>query len=156
MLSAGVFWKYAVDFYGRPGVTNTCLTLQDKLGLNVNLLLLLCWCEQNNKQLSGEQIDSLIRCVERWHRDYTQPLRQIRRKLALDDGASVDAKTAIFDAEMALEKVEQRLLLTTFNQWPNIDAKNGQNLQRYIGRVDSGAVLTYARYIVQLRASFTS
>jgi uncharacterized protein (TIGR02444 family) len=154
MLSESVFWKYALEFYGRAGVTNSCLKLQDDLGLNVNLLLLLCWCEQHKKQLDGEQIDLLVLSLALWHSDYTKPLRNIRRKLALDDNATEAVKRAIFDAEMALEKTEQRLLLGIFNQFKLADADTALNLQRYIGRDDKAAVIAYAAIIDQLRTSF--
>ncbi len=155
MLSEAIFWKYAVDFYGRAGVTNSCLKLQDDLDLNVNLLLLLCWCEQHKKQLDGEQIDLLVLSLAHWHRDYTKPLREIRRKLALDDNAKEAVKRAIFDAEMELEKTEQRLLLGIFNQFTLADAGTALNLQRYIGRDDKTAVIRFAGVIDKLRGSFT-
>jgi uncharacterized protein (TIGR02444 family) len=154
MLSEAAFWQYTCDFYSRPGITNACLTLQDQLGLNVNLLLLLCWCEQNNKQLSGQQLDLLIHAVAKWHREYTQPLRELRRKLALDDKASVKAKQSIFDVEMELEKTEQRLLLGAYNLFDHEASVQAQNIQRYVAQADKSAALHYASHIALLRDAF--
>ena len=154
MFSEAAFWQYACDFYGRPSVTNTCLALQDELGLNVNLLLLLCWCEQNNKQLSSEQISLLTQTVSRWHREYTKPLRQLRRKLSLDDSASVKVKQSVFDVEMELEKTEQCLLLGAYNLFDCVVDKNAQNLQRYLAQADKSAVIRYASSIALLRQAY--
>jgi uncharacterized protein (TIGR02444 family) len=154
MLTEPVFWHYTCDFYGRAGVTDTCLTLQDELGLNVNLLLLLCWCEQNGKQLSGEQLEMLVHSVAQWHNEYTKPLRSLRRKLALDDNATVTAKQRIFDVEMELEKTEQRLLLGAYNLFDASSEAKAQNLQRYIAMADNAAVLRYAPHIAQLRGAY--
>lgn len=151
MLDVQTFWKYAVNLYGLRGVTNVCLTLQDNLGLNVNLLLLLCYAEKHHLQLSGQDIETLAQSVDRWHQQYTHPLRLIRRQLALDDGAPTAAKRATFDAEMELEKVEQKLLVTAFNQLQPTVSQSAQNLQRYIGRNDNKAPITYAGAIKHLR-----
>lgn len=153
LLHEADFWSFSLEFYGRNGVTSACLTLQDELGVNVNLLLLLCWCEQHDWQLDGEQIELLSLSLAQWHRDYTQPLRQIRRQLALEDQATTQVKQAIFEAEMALEKTEQRLLMGVFNQFklPRVDS--AQNLPRYIASADKNAVITHGMLIDQLRAA---
>ena len=152
MLTEQKFWQYACDLYASSGVTDVCLNLQDTLGLNVNLLLLLCWAEKQQQQLSGAQIEALVQSVNRWHQNYTRPLRQLRRRLALDDVAQTDAKQALFEAELTLEKTEQRLLLATYNQFQFEQVSQAQNLQRYIGNASSKAVLDHAEGIALLRS----
>ena len=39
----GRFWAFSLEVYGRPGVAPACLALQDRHGLDVNLLLFCCW-----------------------------------------------------------------------------------------------------------------
>ena len=152
MLDEATFWQFAVDLYGKSDVSQVCIELQDKLGLNVNLLLLLCWCERQKIQLDGEQIQQLNFGLDRWHQQYTKPLRQLRRQLALEDDADETVKKTIFEAEMALEKTEQRLLLGVFNQFSLNPQNNAQNLQRYVSQADSKAVIDYAGQIERLRA----
>lgn len=155
MLSDTEFWRYSVELYGKSGITDVCLTLQDKLGVNVNLLLLLCYCEGQRLQLSREDIETLAAAVIPWHSEYTKPLRGLRRRLALDDRANIEAKQAIFDAEMALEKIEQKLLVGAFNTLKPVHTgrkKTAQNLQRYLGLLNQKAPLQYAGAIEHLRA----
>lgn len=153
MLLDKTFWDYAVKLYGKSGVADICLRLQDELSLNVNLILLLCYAEQQRLQLSGEDIDKLVQSIDKWHLEYTKPLRAIRRRLALDDRANPQAKQSIFDAEMSLEKIEQRILVGVYNQLNLSQSDKPQNLQRYIGRFDKKAPISYADAIEYLRAT---
>ena len=41
MNSTASFWDFSVGTYRRPGVADACLSLQDRYGLDVNVLLLL-------------------------------------------------------------------------------------------------------------------
>jgi len=135
-LDESTFWQYACELYIQPGVKESCLALQDNQQLNVNLLLLLCWCEQNQQQLSKSQIDALISAVSPWHQDYTQPLRQLRRQMSQQDAATSAAKRAMLDAELALEKIEQSLLLEMFNRFELIAVKKADNLTMYCDGAD--------------------
>lgn len=156
MLSQSVFWDYAVNLYGKTGVTDVCLKLQDELGLNVNLILLLCYAEQHRLQISSKQLKQLVQCVDKWHREYTKPLRRIRRDLALEDSATVEAKRAIFDAEIELEKAEQKLLLGCYNRLELQSVDSAQNLQRYIGLNEAKAPLIYGADIELLRERYSA
>ena len=154
MLTDAQFWQFSLSWYARPGVSQACIELQDKLGLNVNLMLLLCWCEQQNLQLSAEQIERLGLSLKVWSEKYTQPLRQLRRQIALEDHADESVKHAIFDAEMALEKSEQRLLICAFSHF-NLTKSDeaAQNLTRYVSAADSKAVMGFAKQIAVIRGS---
>ncbi|MFT4927454.1 MAG: hypothetical protein ACI8WB_003561 [Phenylobacterium sp.] len=114
-LTAKQFWHFSGELYGKPGVKEICLNLQDQFDLNVNLVLLLCWCEQHQRVLSAVQVEALVAGIAQWHQDYTRPMRVLRRRLARDDATDSEAKQAMLDAELALERVEQRLLLAVFN-----------------------------------------
>ena len=48
------FWDYSLALYGRPGVEACCLRLQDRLGVDVNLLLLCCWLAARGHDTIGE------------------------------------------------------------------------------------------------------
>lgn len=152
MLTDVQFWQFCLSWYARPGVSQACIELQDKLGLNVNLMLLLCWCEQQKLQLSFDQIERLGLSLKVWSEKYTQPLRQLRRQIALEDHADESVKHAIFDAEMALEKSEQRLLIGTFSHFnlTNSD-QTVQNLTRYVSSADSIGVIRFAKQLAVIR-----
>ena len=154
MLNTTQFWQFCLSWYGRPGVSQACIELQDKLGLNVNLILLLCWCEQQKLPLSVEQIERLSLSLQTWSIKYTQPLRQLRRQLALEDHADERVKRTIFDAEMALEKTEQRLLIGTFCDFDlHVSDDKVQNLTRYVSLTDSKGVLRFAEQLAVIRGN---
>ena len=152
ILTGEQFWQFSLSWYARPGVSTACIELQDKLGLNVNLMLLLCWCEQQQLQLSFDQIERLGLSLKVWSEKYTQPLRHLRRQIALEDHADESVKRAIFDAEMALEKSEQKLLVGAFSHFVlSKSDEQVQNLTRYVSAADSKAVMGFARQIEVIR-----
>ncbi|MFT5161960.1 MAG: hypothetical protein ACI9FJ_000528 [Alteromonadaceae bacterium] len=140
-LSEDVFWQYSGKLYSQPGVKESCLILQDEVGLNVNLILLLCWCEPNHKVLSEAQIEQLGNAIVGWHKSYIAPLRDFRRQLGLEHAATAQVKQKMLDAELELEKVEQSLLLDAFNELELQTTHEAQCLQLYIP--DTRAVSTF-------------
>ena len=42
-LSPGAFWEFSLAFYAPEPVGAACLSLQDRRGADVNILLLCCW-----------------------------------------------------------------------------------------------------------------
>lgn len=141
-LTEASFWSFACALYGKPGVKDICLNLQDSQNINVNLVLLLCWCEQHQRPLDKAQIDQLIAGVAPWHRDYTQPLRTLRRRLSQDKAATTETKSQMLAAELALEKVEQALLLEIFNGFEvGLKVEVSRCLEIYLGEHEAVAKL---------------
>jgi uncharacterized protein (TIGR02444 family) len=78
----GPHWTFALDFYRKPGVAQACLTLQDKLGLNVIMLLFALYLfDRHRYALGTDEIARLEQTVAVWRRDIVVPLRAIRRSL---------------------------------------------------------------------------
>jgi uncharacterized protein (TIGR02444 family) len=42
-LSGEVFWRFSLAFYARPGMADALIGLQDRAGLDVNLMLFALW-----------------------------------------------------------------------------------------------------------------
>ncbi|HVO16110.1 MAG TPA: TIGR02444 family protein [Alphaproteobacteria bacterium] len=76
------FWDFSLRVYGQPGVAPACLELQDRHGLDVNLLLLCCWLGHCQKAppTRGDVV-RLAQTVTAWHNDVVRPLRHARRRL---------------------------------------------------------------------------
>ncbi|WP_193142278.1 TIGR02444 family protein [Meridianimarinicoccus sp. MJW13] len=75
-------WAFALDFYGRPGVAEACLTLQDRLDADIVelVIVLYAWsmlgmslCEAEGAELRAE--------MQGWREMTVLPLRHIRRAL---------------------------------------------------------------------------
>lgn len=114
------FWDFSLTVYVRPGVADACLALQDRLGLDVNLLLFCCWTGSQGRRLDSVEMARLMAAVEDWQRSIVGPLRAVRRRLKeLPGGTSGEAgalRLAVKDCELAAERIEQTMLHDGFAQ----------------------------------------
>ena len=99
------FWQFCLASY--PNSQQPLLRLQDELGANVNLLLLLLYAEQQHWILTPQQIDQLHQAVAGPNHSYTQPIRHLRRRLSTQPAI----KAALLQAELVAEQLEQQALL---------------------------------------------
>ena len=109
-------WQFSIDWYQRKGVEQACLQLQQQ-GANVNLLLLLLYCQQQYCQLTVPQIEKLRLAVESHNQQYTQTVRQLRQQLKLESYVDQQSYRALLDAELELERLEQHLLVQCFSRF---------------------------------------
>jgi uncharacterized protein (TIGR02444 family) len=118
------FWQFSLKVYAAPGVAQECLTLQDKSGVNVNMLLYCAWRGTEADAFSVARIEHLNKAVEAWRADVVAPLRAARRSLkgmaSVDVAALEELKPKILDAEIRAEQIEQALLF----------AETDSNIQR--------------------------
>jgi uncharacterized protein (TIGR02444 family) len=76
------FWDYSLEAYARPGVADACLGLQDRLGVDVNLLLFACWvADCGGGALSRDDWRRLSAATSGWRTRVVEPLRAVRRYL---------------------------------------------------------------------------
>jgi uncharacterized protein (TIGR02444 family) len=112
------FWRFSLAFYGRPGVAAACLALQDRHGVDVNLVLLALWLGTLGCRLDQPTGDRLVQIARRWQAPAVAPLRRVRRRLKRRIAAgrlpwpeAVEAARGRLAAvELELEQVEQLLL----------------------------------------------
>jgi uncharacterized protein (TIGR02444 family) len=109
-------WTFSLDRYGRDGVAETCLWLQQRLGVDVNVVLASLHAGNQGKRLSGAVLRAIVQeGPGEWHREVVVPLRRARTfaKSQLDgeDTGSIDAfRSKVKQLELAAEKWEQRLI----------------------------------------------
>lgn len=101
------FWTWSVKAYALPGVRQACLSMQDRHGLNVNIILWICWLSQQGRN-PLPVLDEAIKDIARWNSDMTQPIRNIRQ--AADRNTQPSLYQKLLDAELEAEKVEQSRL----------------------------------------------
>jgi uncharacterized protein (TIGR02444 family) len=75
------FWDWAVKAYGGDGVAEACLSLQDKDGQNVPLLLWAAWRATQGVALSESQAREAAVLARNWSDELIVPLRLLRRRL---------------------------------------------------------------------------
>jgi len=110
------FWEFSTNIYHKPGVERALLMLQQRFGVDVNMLLLCCWAARfRHLRLPAGGIGDLVGLVDVWQADVVRPLRRLRHKLrsrqagVLSDSAEALGER-ILDLELDAERIEQSFL----------------------------------------------
>ena len=152
-ITAEQLWQFSLAFY--PKVKPICLHWQDTLGANINLLLLLCFLEQQQLCLSPQHIQQLSAALENFSAQFTRPLRQLRRSASqnlLTPAQQQQLKHSLLTAELELERLEQQLLLA---QCPALTADAQPLLESYLALLTldttacAGALLDLRQSLLQ-------
>lgn len=109
------FWRFSLAVYGRPGVAPACVALQDRWGLDVNLLLWCCWHGAEGRALAAEEIAAAAEAARRWQAEVVQKLRALRRRLksGIADVPMPRAeilRSGITEVELEAERIAQATL----------------------------------------------
>lgn len=96
---------FAVATYQRPGVAPACLLLQDRLGVDVTVLLHAMHIAASRGRFAGiDELEAADGRVAAWRAQVVQPLRTLRRHLKSVAPKSVvreKVKAAELEAELA-------------------------------------------------------
>jgi uncharacterized protein (TIGR02444 family) len=98
-------WDWTSAAYGRPGVADACLALQDEHGQSAPYLLWAVWARADDRQL----LVAAAAVVRAWEAVATLPLRRVRRELKAPSPPIADSdrefvRTGAAEAELAAEK----------------------------------------------------
>jgi uncharacterized protein (TIGR02444 family) len=113
------FWAFSLKVYGADYVAEECLELQERLTLDVNLLLFAAYAgATEGLQLDASDIAAAAGVVDGWHREMVRGLRSVRRALkpaSLDAHnplrpATAELRAEVKAAELEAEKIEQAML----------------------------------------------
>ncbi len=108
------FWTYSITCYGRDGVRDLCLEIQEASAADVNLLLFGLWLGCRGCAISDEGAQICAQAVAPWHREIVRPLRAVRRRLKgwdiLDDKPRERLRSAIQKWEIEAERLQQDML----------------------------------------------
>ena len=143
------FWDFSLRLYAKPGVADACLFVQDRFGMNVNLILFCIWyADSGGGSLSAEDITTTLRRIADWEEHVIKPLREIRRKSRHEPLGVPEFLLDIFrpriDAvELEAEHVEQ-LILAEFVRGSESSAERAEDaasdavssLENYCGELD--------------------
>lgn len=101
-------WNWAVDTYGRAGVAQAALTLQDEHGQNVPLLLWAAFARTTDPQA----LAAAAALARTWEATAILPLRGVRRALKAPQPPTPDATREALRAQVkAAELAAERCLL---------------------------------------------
>jgi uncharacterized protein (TIGR02444 family) len=113
-------WNFAVAVYGRDGVPAECLGLQERLGLDVNLLLFAAYAGAvEGMALARDDLNAAAADVRNWHNEVVRSLRRARQALkawsAGEDAIALDASAVrkqVKEIELQTERIELFMLWT--------------------------------------------
>jgi uncharacterized protein (TIGR02444 family) len=104
------FWRFSLRIY--PTVADTCLELQDRFGVDVNVLLFLLFTAHNGRKVDGAEVRAIISAVASWNCSVVVPLRSVRRflrsapEIIEKDGAST-LRQHVKQVELEAERLQQ-------------------------------------------------
>jgi uncharacterized protein (TIGR02444 family) len=112
-------WAFSLAVYGRDGVADECLKLQERLSLDVNLLLFGAFIGTVEGLIfEAQDIVAANHAVSNWHCEIVRALRGARRALKSVNAdvrnplheTTVALRTQVKGNELEAEKIEQAML----------------------------------------------
>ncbi len=142
-------WDFALAVYRRQGVEKACLALQERHGVDVNVVLFCCWLGESGRgALSAGEMARTLTAVTEWHDAVVGGLRAVRGALK---GGLEPAPRALGDAlrrqvlacELDAERVQQIMLCAAVERSEPADKPP-------IERRAGDAAINVARYFAAL------
>jgi uncharacterized protein (TIGR02444 family) len=113
-LPASPFWTFTLAVYQKEGVSPACIALQDRLGLDVNFLLICLYAGSRGCALGAEDFARIEERAAPWRKNVIHPLRGVRRWLKeqqlLEKAPSDQLRRGVLGHEIESEGVQQRLM----------------------------------------------
>ena len=113
------FWDFSLALYGKPGVAPACLALQERHGLDVNILMFCLWLAATGRgPVPAAALETAFVGAAPWHDDVVRHLRALRRRLKTPVGPADPAlaqalRARIQKIEIDAEHIEQLTLATS-------------------------------------------
>jgi uncharacterized protein (TIGR02444 family) len=106
-------WRFSLDFYHLPGVASALIALQDRAGLDVNLMLFALWLGVTGRSpLDHAGLAAAERAVCDIRAEMIVPLRALRRRLkGIPDNDVQNLREGVKALELAAEKLAQDRLV---------------------------------------------
>jgi uncharacterized protein (TIGR02444 family) len=109
---ASPFWRFSLRFYRQPGVADTCIALQDRCGVDVNILLFFLWLATMLREVPPDVAKAVCAFAAPWRDGVVAPLRAIRRGLKegsrlVDHPVAEEFRARIKAIELESERLQQ-------------------------------------------------
>lgn len=138
------FWRFSLTLYRQDGVPPACIALQDRHGVDVNVMLYGLWLAAAGRALSVQDMLAIDALVRDWRGAVVVPLRRVRRALkeppaAFDTPATKAMRERVKAVELESERLQQEALYA--HKEPAAWGRSEPDLQR----AASGNLAAYAQ-----------
>lgn len=112
-------WAFSLRLYSVPGVPDACLELQDRHGVDINMLMHALWAGYvHGVELSSVDLASADHQIQAWRAIVVRPLRAVRRDLkhsaqAQEVAVSSEFRQKVQRLELEAERLQQECLERT-------------------------------------------
>jgi uncharacterized protein (TIGR02444 family) len=112
-------WRFSLAVYRSAGVQEECLDVQERHGVDVNLLMLCAYAGAvEGVVLSASDVADALEATGAWHADVVRTLRQVRRTLKPWGAAGQGDFSQVVEAlrvkakgvELEAEQIEQSMM----------------------------------------------
>ena len=137
------FWTFSVAVYGSRGVADECLALQDRVDIDVNMLLFSAWAGTQGIMLCAADFDVLAEATSDWQASIVKPMRTVRRNLRplAEKNANIAALRAdVQRDELLAEKIEQGLLYAMADRLSGVREEPASAIRRNVSAMIAGHV----------------
>ena len=111
------FWRFSIRVYRLDRVADSCLALQDRFGVDVNMMLFCCWAGMTIGRLPESTLRAAVAFSTGWSANVVRPLRGVRRWMKSEMGES-PLRDAIKRDELQAERIQQETLETRVADLP--------------------------------------
>ena len=104
------FWRFSLRVYRAPGVPDECIAVQERYGVDVNLMLFCAWVgAECRRAMTQDELASCRAAVGEWHERTVKPLRAARQTMKGLAGVE-PLRTQVKGLELEAERIEQTML----------------------------------------------
>jgi len=123
-------WKYGLAVWKLPGVRDTCLAWQAKLGFDVSFLIFLSWVTcVRQESIEGGQVQRANAEVAKWRETVIEPARTARKFVKAENFETKPELTSVFELLRAVElRSELREQIMLLRWWRSQEKSAGGKL----------------------------
>ena len=105
-------WRFSLAFYSRPSVAEALIALQDRAGLDVNVILFAIWSgAARGHRLEAAELRRAEAAIAPLQREVVEPMRDLRRRLRRESDGDMQAlRRRISVLELAAERAAEARL----------------------------------------------
>lgn len=126
----GALWRFCLAVYERPSVEAACLRLQDRVGLDVPMILFCLWAGLAGPgRLRPDLLRAALEVAQGWGKGVAGPLRAARRKLKEEDLGAGEARLELRHAVIQAERRSEEIMLSLLESLARPESKDSPGME---------------------------